>query len=292
MGEFKDCAGLHPVGNGTKSIYRITKSWQESSVTYNSPWSSNGGDYNSSRIDQNTNSSTKVWEDFDVKSTIEGFLANTYSNYGFLIKFDSYSPSKTLDYISSENSNQDNRPKLVITYEIDTEAPVVKVEAPSAGAVLKQGASANIIWNASDDVGVVACALHFSDGTRAWELIDSLNSNPGTYAWTVPSDVTSTTCKVKVNAYDAIGNMGFEESGEFTIEPPASIKYQLYGINVVPGEKLNVKITNIQGREVASFETKNLKHISKMLTSLSSGVHIIHITTPNQKFSKQIRVVR
>lgn len=75
-----------------------------------------------------------------------------------------------------------------------------------------------------------------------------------------------------------------------TYESPTSIKP--YGFTIAHAERYNVKITNIQGREIASFETRDIKQLNKMMTSLSSGVHIIHITTPNQKFSKQIRIVK
>lgn len=229
-----------------------------------------------------------MWEDFDVTDVIADIVENGADNYGFTLR--QTSSNKGVRIRSSEYSTSTDGPKLTITYEGgDTQAPEVAVQSPSADDVLEQGASHDITWTASDNVGVVACAINFTDGTRAWELIDSLTSNPGTYDWTVPADVTSTTCKVQVKAYDAAGNVGIEESGEFTIEPAASIIP--YGFNIIPADIYNVKIVNIQGRQIASFETKNLD-INKVMKSLSSGVHIIHITTPNQKFSKQIRVVR
>jgi len=276
--------GTNTLRNGPKSLYKNTASWQENTVNWN-----NKPAYASTAVASNNTSSTQTWEDFDVTDVIKDIVEDGDDNYGFTLRHTSYNYGIRMR--SSEYSTTADRPKLTITYEGgDTQAPEVLIESPSAGQVLTQGASANILWDASDNVGVVSCALYFTDGTRAYELIDSLNSNPGTYAWTVPIDVTSTTCKVKVNAYDAAGNMGFAESGEFTIEPPSSIKPNLF--NIPFAEKYNVKITNIQGREVASFVTKDLNQINRMMSSLPSGVHIIRITTPDKIFNKQIRVVR
>ena len=276
--------------NGPKSVFRLTKDWSESSVTWSSPWSTGGGDFSATALASSSNSSYNVWEDYDVTSAVKDMVESSGENCGFLFKFDSMTPKKGVSVYSSEASQTDKRPKLAITYEGgDTQAPEVTVTAPSAGQILTQGATFNITWTATDNVGVVCRAIYFDSGLRDWELVDSAAGSTGTYGWTVP-DIESADCKIMINAYDAAGNVGTQETGTFTIEPPAAIKP--YGFMVVHADRYNVKITNIQGREIASFETRDIKQLNKMMTSLSSGVHIIHITTPNQKFSKQIRVVK
>ena len=278
------------MGNGAKSIYRITKTWQESNVT----WNSMNNGFANQAIANNNSSQTKKWEDFDVTSTIKGFLDNTYQNYGFLIKFpQNNQQAKSVKYISSENNTQSNRPKLVITYEVsDLEAPVVTVKAPTIEDVLKQNDVTNIVWTATDNVGVVSCVLYFTDGTGPYVLIDSLNSNPGTFVWTVPANVISTNCKIKIVVYDEAGNSTIGESAMFAIDIASGIKHQLFGNNILSGEKFTVKITNAQGREVLSFKTKDVKQVDKVLTSLSSGLHIISITTPNKGVIRQMRIVK
>ena len=276
--------------NGPKSVFRLTKDWSESSVKWSTPWSTKGGDFSTPALASSNNSSYNVWEDYDVTSAIKDMVESSGENCGFLFKFDSMTPKKGVSIYSSEASQTDKRPKLTITYEGgDTQAPEVTVSAPSTGQTLTQGAAFDITWTATDNVGVVCRAIYFDSGLRDWELVDSATGNTGTYEWTVPT-IESSDCKIKIFAYDAAGNVGSQESGTFTIEPLTSIKP--YGFSITNADKYDVKITNIQGREIASFETRDIKQLNKMMTSLSSGVHIIHITTPKQKFTKQIRVVK
>ena len=276
--------------NGPKSVFRLTKDWSESSVTWSTPWSTGGGDFSTPALASNTNSSYNVWEDYDITTAIKDMVESGGNNYGFIFKFDSMTPKKGVSIWSSESSQDDKRPKLTITYEGgDTQAPEVTISAPSAGQILAQGATFDITWTATDNVGVVCRAIYFDSGLRDWELVDSSAGNTGTYEWTVPT-IESSDCKIKIFAYDAAGNVGTNETGTFTIEPPSTIKP--YGFTIVHADKYNVKIINIQGREIASFETRDIKQLNRMMTALSSGVHIIHITTPSQKFSKQIRVVK
>ena len=240
--------------NGPKSVFRLTKDWSESSVKWNTPWSTNGGDFSTPALASSNNSSYNVWEDYDVTSAVKDMIENSGNNYGFIFKFDSMTPKKGVSIWSSESSQEDKRPKLTITYEGgDTQAPEVTVSAPSTGQTLTQGLAFNITWTANDNVGVVCRAIYFDSGLRDWELVDSAAGNTGTYEWSVPT-IESSDCKIKIFAYDAAGNVGSQESGTFTIEPPSSIKP--YGFTIVHADKYNVKITNIQGREIASFETR------------------------------------
>jgi hypothetical protein len=44
-----------------------------------------------------------------------------------------------------------------------------------------------------------------------------------------------------------------------------------------------VTIINLQGREIASFETNNFNIDSRVRRSLSSGIHIVNIKTAGKK---------
>lgn len=104
------------IGNsdrGIKRLYRMTKEWDENSSTWESlgggvsPWS---GAY----IATNTNGSANVWEEYDVTETIQQFVNGELENYGFCIGF-------RLDdfgcyYNSSEHSDIQKRPKLIVEY--------------------------------------------------------------------------------------------------------------------------------------------------------------------------------
>ncbi|UCE17674.1 MAG: S8 family serine peptidase [Gemmatimonadota bacterium] len=101
----------------------------------------------------------------------------------------------------------------------DTIPPEVTVTAPNGGEIWTVGQVHTITWDATDNVGVSRTDIFYSyDGGSNYDLIDNLSGNPGTYDWTVPN-TPSTTCLVKVEAYDAASNVGSDVSdGYFTIE--------------------------------------------------------------------------
>lgn len=268
--------------NGTKSLYKITSTWSEGAIK----WSNRPTNASSSSATAGS-TSISAWEDFNVTSLISDIVENDEANNGFLIRFNS--GNYGVMFRSSEYSDAEYRPKLTIVYE-DNTAPQVTVLTPDAGVAFNPDDDTEITWDATDTRDVVSRKISFSsDNGATWSVVDDAQGNTGTYDWTVPNEI-STTCLIKIDATDAGGNVGSDESGVFTIEPASSIKLNLY--NIPYAEKYNVKITNIQGREVASFVTKDLNQINKMMKSLSSGVHIIRITTPDKIFNKQIRVVR
>lgn len=98
---------------GIKRLYRMTKEWDQSSST----WQSLGGGvstWSGDHIATNDNGSANVWEDYDVTETVQKFVSGELENYGFCMGF-------RLDdfgcyYNSSEHSDTQKRPKLVVEY--------------------------------------------------------------------------------------------------------------------------------------------------------------------------------
>ncbi len=107
--------------NGPKSIFLLTKDWDESTVLWNTPWTTGGGDFSTPALASNNNSSYNVWEDYEITSAIKDMVENGENNNGFIFKFDSMTPKKGVAIYSSESSVEDKRPKLSITYETATE---------------------------------------------------------------------------------------------------------------------------------------------------------------------------
>ena len=102
--------------NGPKSVFRITKEWDESSVTWKSPWTTSGGDYDTVALSSNTNSSYNVWEDYDLTTAVKNIVEAGGDNYGFIFIFDSMTPPKGAAIYSSEASDAALRPKLTVEY--------------------------------------------------------------------------------------------------------------------------------------------------------------------------------
>ncbi|MDD5382199.1 MAG: DUF1565 domain-containing protein [Candidatus Margulisbacteria bacterium] len=104
------------------------------------------------------------------------------------------------------------------TIDADFLAPVVTVEAPDGGEAWYGNAFYNITWQATDERTVAAIVLQYSlDSGASWTTITSEEANDGSYRWRTPN-VTTTEAKVKVIAYDGVGNVGSDESdGNFTL---------------------------------------------------------------------------
>ncbi len=176
--------------------------------------------------------------------------------------------------------------------DIDSEPPDVSVTSPTSGADLQAGTSHDIEWTATDNVAVVSRAIYLNTGGSTWELVDSATGNTGTYSWTVP-DETSSSCKVKVYAYDAMGNAGDDESSTFTITGTGTIynlseasnrisflkKADAYMIYIPFTGVQTITITNVQGKQLASFTTNGNGGWYAMPELLSSGMHIVSIGT-------------
>ena len=91
---------------------------------------------------------------------------------------------------------------------VDGTPPVVLLTTPNGGDTLTAGVANNVLWNASDNVGVTNVDLDYSldDGTN-WVSIAVASANSGSFAWAVPNTPT-TLGRVRVTAHDAAGNTG------------------------------------------------------------------------------------
>lgn len=110
-------ASAVPARTRTYYAHRITTSWDEGTVTWNTPWKTPGGDYAASPISATT-PSTPDWMKWDVTKDVEAFIAGTYPNYGWLIKDDHEGdkPSYETTFYTKEEATETLRPKLVVTF--------------------------------------------------------------------------------------------------------------------------------------------------------------------------------
>ncbi len=93
-------------------------------------------------------------------------------------------------------------------------APAVTVIQPNGGEVLYIGQEYDIMWDATDNVGIDSTLVDYSvDSGVEWTRIATLTGNPGVFTWTVtgpPSDQ----CRVRVTCYDGEGMAGDDMSDE------------------------------------------------------------------------------
>ena len=104
----------------------------------------------------------------------------------------------------------------------DQDSPQVTVVVPNGGEYWAIGDTVKIEWVATDSIGVDSVNIHYStDGGFSWEPISTGEPNDSTYDWEVPPP-PSPHCLVKIEAFDAALNIGFDESDSlFTIYAPS-----------------------------------------------------------------------
>ena len=90
--------------------------------------------------------------------------------------------------------------------------PVVTVEAPNGGETWEVNSLHNITWNATDNTGVDHVNIYYTTNEGStWITITSDAANSSPYSnWT--SSISSNQYKIRIQALDAAGNIGTDES--------------------------------------------------------------------------------
>ncbi len=283
-------------------MHIITTEWEEDEVTWRTPWDDDGGDFINNPLDENNNSDVQTWEDYDVTSAVEDFIDDPSSNYGFLIKHTAETVG--VKFISSENSDQEKRPKLTLYFEKDTEAPVATILSPDGGEIWKEETDEDIKWIANDNVGVTSRAIYFSnDNGSSWSVVDSAGGNTGSFEWSIPKGVASKECLIKIYAYDSERNTGEDVSDDvFEIVGITSIK-----CNAKDAEKqivfartnaslrifmpyfknCTISISNLQGKQICSFKTNGANKWYDVPGKIGKGTHVVRIQTSDGMITKK-----
>jgi hypothetical protein len=95
----------------------------------------------------------------------------------------------------------------VSDHDFSITSPTVSVVRPDGGERYYEGKAAPIHWTTSGAISAVKLECS-TDGGSTWSEIISSTANDGRYCWSIPSDVSSTMCKVRItdtadlNSYD------------------------------------------------------------------------------------------
>jgi TolB protein len=103
----------------------------------------------------------------------------------------------------------------------DMVVPSCSLIAPDGGEFWYVGMDHDIEWEAADDDSIAFSRLEYSlNAGDFWLFIDSVEGDPQIYSWTVPDNIYSTRCLVRVTCQDFGGNAASDTSDMvFTVWP-------------------------------------------------------------------------
>jgi len=107
-----------PAASRSYDAHRVTASWAETGIDWNNKPTVAG----SATSTQATGTASGVWLSWDVKSDVTGFLAGTYSNYGWQIKdqVEDFATDYDSVFRTREYTGTTYDPQLVVTYQLPT----------------------------------------------------------------------------------------------------------------------------------------------------------------------------
>jgi hypothetical protein len=144
---------LDVIDQSTDNVYvhRITTAWDESTVTWNFPWTTPGGDFAATPNETFTANAAEVM--VDITTFVQSWLNGTSMNYGLLLRQDGSDWSR---FYSSNIFDQTLRPRIVINYSVNN---------TNGSAEIIGGVDGEIVYD-----------------TYIWEIEPDVNNSTGSFA--------------------------------------------------------------------------------------------------------------
>ena len=220
------------------------------------------------------------WQwDFNNDGTVDATIQNptfTYTHPG----------SYTVKLTVSDGTNSYSETKTdYITVLAENVAPTVSLLSPNGGESYKAGSNLEISWSATDNVGVTRIDLLYSiDGGETFQtIVTNLANTPSKYLWEIPTSAVSESCKIKVIAYDAVGNFASDVSDAvFSVQLPYKTDYRVtissIDVTTFPQVKCFVSVVDTASRKSVAGLVKSNFSI-KENEALASLVSVQEITS-------------
>jgi pimeloyl-ACP methyl ester carboxylesterase len=100
-------------------------------------------------------------------------------------------------------------------FTVDPIPPSVTVTSPNGGESISAGSTITIRWNSADNLGLSRHSVFFSsDGGRSYIVLSQgqLGGDVRSFEWRVPSNLVTTQARIRVSAFDTVGNTTQDES--------------------------------------------------------------------------------
>ena len=145
--------------------------------------------------------------------------AESYSDY--TVPLTVAEGTHTLHYYSLDNAGNSETAVTSAAIKVDTTNPALTLGSMFTDQTLTGGNTYPINWTASDlgsNFSGTPIKLEYStDGGMNFELIAAATENDGSYKWTVPKEINSSSAMIQITATDLAGNNNINLSDIFTI---------------------------------------------------------------------------
>jgi hypothetical protein len=160
----------------------------------------------------------------------------------------------------------------------------ITVTAPASGVNWQAGTTQNITWNNSSSIAAVKIEYSSDNGTNWQTIISSTSTGPssGSYAWNLPSNLSTAVAKVRVSDAPSNGQIYGENVNVFTITnlkltSPVGGEYWQAGTIRSISWNASDNITSIK----IEFSTDNGATWSTIVNSTSAGAGSYNWFIPN-----------
>ena len=276
------------------TAYPLTNSWDESEVTWSNrstgptvPWTLAGGDTSNS-IAATTVSSTNAWYNWNIgTSVIQDWVANSSSNFGFLLRQKGTTLDKYQRFVSKNETSSTNkyyRPKLTVTYILPGACITIPNRAPLANpdyATVMNGQS--IVINPLPNDGDVDPSDNLSI-TSVFAATNGSATNTGsaiTYTANI-SAVVPRTESLKYVVSD--GNGGLDTAYVYVTVTNAPTVANSDTVSTLSNNLVSINVTdNDNDPEGSSFSAPTITVNPRNGTTVINGNNIDY--TPNTGFT-------
>ena len=135
-------------------------------------------------------SSDNITTWYDTNTSVDG--------PGGLSDFNGQSSQGNWQLKVSDNAGDDTGTLNLWKVEVNPPISYITVTSPNGGETWNSGQTKNIAWNYLSGSGSYV-KIEYTDGTT-WNTIEATTSNDGSYSWTIPYGINSTTCKIRVTS--------------------------------------------------------------------------------------------
>ncbi|MHB8056969.1 MAG: Ig-like domain-containing protein [Desulfuromonadaceae bacterium] len=270
------------IAKSNGNTYDGTNAWTASSATQNSiPMAQSDI---AAAVDAPLVDKTIGYKNWNVTNIVKGWVATPGSNRGLLLNSSNKASSDSnRTFASSEVTDANQRPKLVVTYTTssDATAPVVAISTP-VGSTTVSGTVA-VSATASDNIAVTKVEFYVNGALQTADT-----AAPYTYSWNTAS-VSNGSYTLSAKAYDAAGNVGQSSAVQVTVNndktaPVTSITSPASGatvggsITVASSASDNVAVTKVEfyvNGALQATDTTSPYSFSWNTVSLASASYVL-----------------